>query len=86
MLLTEPRERLMLPDFGGGLQSFLFKPNTVTTHRLIQERIIQELTTWEPRVVLESVQVDFDPVNAQSAVININYKLVATGVSVALRS
>jgi phage baseplate assembly protein W len=81
ILLTEPQERLMLPDFGGGLQSFLFKPNTVTTHRLIQERIIQELSTWEPRISLESVQVAFDPENSQGAIISINYRLAATGTS-----
>lgn len=79
ILLTEQRERLMLPDFGGGLQFFLFKPNTVATHRLIQERITQELTTWEPRLRLNSVQVDFDPNNSQAALINIHYTLVATG-------
>lgn len=81
ILLTEPRERLMLPDFGGGLQSFLFKPNTIAVHRLIQERITQELAIWEPRITLESVQVGFDPNNSQGAIISINYRLVATGVS-----
>lgn len=79
ILLTEPRERLMLPDYGGGLQSFLFKPNTVATHRLIQERITQELAIWEPRLALESVRVEFDPDNSQGAIISINYRLVATG-------
>ncbi len=39
ILLTEPGERLMLPDFGGKLHSFLFEPNTVATRRLLQEQI-----------------------------------------------
>ena len=30
ILMTEPRERLRLPEFGGGLSRFLFEPNTVT--------------------------------------------------------
>ncbi len=79
ILLTEPQERLLLPQFGGGLQSFLFKPNTVTTHRLIEERITQELTRWEPRITLEKVAVKHAPDDDQAALVTINYKLVTTG-------
>jgi phage baseplate assembly protein W len=35
ILLTEQNERLMLPDFGGGLGMFLFEPNAVATRRQI---------------------------------------------------
>ena len=77
-LMTEERERLMLPEFGGGLGLFLFEPNTVTTRHLIQERIRKALAEWEPRVVVESVTVEADPEDAQGAVANITYKLVAT--------
>jgi phage baseplate assembly protein W len=79
ILLTEPQERLLLPEFGGGLQSFLFKPNAVTTHRLIEKRITQELTRWEPRITLEGVTVKHAPDDDQAAIVTINYKLVTTG-------
>jgi hypothetical protein len=79
ILLTESRERLKLPTFGGGLGRFLFKPNTATTHRQIQERIVRALERWEPRIVVESVRVVRDPADEQSAIITINYTLVATG-------
>lgn len=79
ILLTEPEERLMLPEFGGGLQSFLFEPNTVTTHRLIQDRITQALGRWEPRITIESITVEHDPADEQAAVATIAYRLVATG-------
>jgi len=79
ILLTEPGERLMLPSFGGGLQRFLFEPNIVTTHRLIQQHITQALEHWEPRIRLQSVIVEPDAGDPQAAVITIDYKLVATG-------
>lgn len=79
ILMTEKQERLMLPDFGGGLQSFLFQPNIVATHRLIQERITQALARWEPRIRVESVTVERDPADDHAAIITIAYKLVATG-------
>ena len=66
--------------FGGGLQPFLFEPNTVTTHRLIQDQIEQALGRWEPRISVESVDVMADPGDEQAAIVTISYKLVATGV------
>ena len=80
-LLTEGRERLMRPEFGGGLMSFLFEPNTVATRRLIQERISQSLGRWEPRISLESVAVEPHPSDERAAVATIEFKLIATGVS-----
>lgn len=79
ILLTEPGERIMLPDFGGGITSFLYEPNIISTRRRMQERIIQALNRWESRIQLQSVRVDADPGNPQGAVISIEYKLVATG-------
>ncbi|MEE3098359.1 MAG: GPW/gp25 family protein, partial [Pseudomonadota bacterium] len=37
VLTTERLERIMLPAFGAGLKSFLFRPDTAATHRLIEE-------------------------------------------------
>jgi phage baseplate assembly protein W len=78
ILLTEPKERLYLPDFGGGLGTFLFEPNTVATRARIAERIRDALVRWEPRVALDSVTVDADPSDPQAAVATITYRLVST--------
>ncbi len=78
ILLTEALERLMLPEFGGGLRSFLFKPNVVTVHRLMEERIAQALGRWEPRISVESISIRPDDDNQEVAFITIRYKLVAT--------
>jgi hypothetical protein len=79
ILLTEQRERIMLPEFGGGLGRYLFEPNTVTTRELIRDRITKALARWEPRVAVESVVVEADPEESEAAVATINYRLVATG-------
>ncbi len=78
ILLTEQRERLRLPTFGGSLARYLFEPNTVTTRQLIKDRITKELAQWEPRVAVESVSVEADPGDPQAAIATINYRLVAT--------
>jgi phage baseplate assembly protein W len=78
ILLTDLRERLRLPDFGGGLPRFLFEPNNVATYQTIKDRITRALGRWEPRIALESVAVDQDPSDIQSAVATITYRLIAT--------
>jgi len=78
ILMTEQPERLRNPNFGGSLGRFLFEPNTVSTRRSIQDRIMQELTQWEPRISVESVTVEPDPNDPQAAVATVTYKLVAT--------
>ena len=80
ILLTDQRERLRLPEFGGGLTHFLFEPNTATTRQLIRDRIQRALAEWEPRVRVESVSVDEDPDDDDAAIATITYRLVATRV------
>jgi phage baseplate assembly protein W len=79
ILATEPRERVLLPEFGAGLARFLFEPNTVTTRHQIAERITRALALWEPRISVESVSVEADAQDARAATATITYKLVATG-------
>ena len=81
ILLTELNERLRLPDFGGGLNRFLFEPNTATTRQLIRDRITKALAQWEPRIIVQSVAVETDAQDQQAAIATIQYKLVATQVS-----
>jgi phage baseplate assembly protein W len=81
ILSTDQRERIMLPQFGGGLAQYLFQPNTPATHRLIQESITQSLARWEPRIELDSVRVAADPADARAAVATVQYRVRATGLS-----
>lgn len=78
ILLTEAGERVMLPDFGAGLKRFLFRSNTIATHRLIEEEILRSLARWEPRIGVERVDVDADDDDPHAALATIRFELVAT--------
>src|SRR4051812_3192270 len=75
VLLTEQRERLMLSEFGGGLRTFLFEPNTTATRHLIADRITKALARWEPRIAVESVDVQPVADEPQSATAVVTYLL-----------
>lgn len=80
ILGTERNERLRLPDFGAGLRRYLFEPNTVATRHQLQERVLRALAAWEPRIAVDSVDVDEDPDDPEAAIVAIAYRLVATQV------
>jgi phage baseplate assembly protein W len=78
VLLTDQRERIRLPQFGGTLRQFLFEPNTVATRQRIQTQIELALARWEPRIAVQSVAVEPDAADPQAAIATIIYRLVAT--------
>lgn len=78
ILRTRPGERLMRPDFGCGLDRFLFEPNTVGTLRLIQEEVKRSLQRWEPRITLDDVVVATNPADQRAVDITVIYTLIAT--------
>jgi len=84
VLMTELGERLRRPDFGAGLSRYLMEPNTVTTRRQIQDRIVKALALWEPRIEVESVVVEPARDDPDSATATIVYRLVATGAQEAV--
>lgn len=84
IIATSPGERVMRPTFGAGLSRFLFEPNTPATHRQITERITRAIERSEPRVQLESVVVTTHPQRTDTAIVDITYRLVATGEQASL--
>lgn len=78
ILRTRRGERLMRPDFGCGLDRYLFEPATVSTLRLIQEEVKIALQRWEPRVTLDDVVVATHPSDPRAVDITVVYTLIST--------
>lgn len=57
LLLTNPGERCMLPDFGTPLRRLLFEPNDVILEAEARNMIANSIRKWEPRIELEGIQV-----------------------------
>lgn len=78
ILRTKPGERLLLPNFGCGLDRYLFEPNNTATLRLIQEKIKRALARWEPRIALDDVVVEVNAGDPRVVDVTITYTLIAT--------
>jgi phage baseplate assembly protein W len=57
ILETGRGERVMRPDFGAGLNDFVFEPINTTMLALIRHRVEESLVTWEPRIQIETIDV-----------------------------
>jgi phage baseplate assembly protein W len=70
--------RPMRPDFGAGLEDFLFEPITTTTSALIRHRVETALVLWEPRIDVTEVLVDTTDRREGRIDITIGYRIRAT--------
>lgn len=75
---TEPGERIMRPDFGAGLNRFVFEPANTTTMALIQTRVQGALVDWEPRIEVIAVSVTLDANERNLLLIETTYRVRAT--------
>ncbi|HEU4325855.1 MAG TPA: GPW/gp25 family protein [Roseiflexaceae bacterium] len=80
LLRTRPGEQLMRPGFGAGLANFLQEPNTTTTRRRISDAISAALNQYEPRILLDRVEVSEVPGQPTHIRVEIAYRLRRTGL------
>jgi Bacteriophage baseplate protein W len=78
VLGTDWGERVMRPDFGAGLNSFVFGPLNPTTLRMVQTRVQDSLIKWEPRIDVEQVKVTVDSSELSKLLIAITYRVRVT--------
>lgn len=57
LLLTNPGERVMEPNFGTPLRKLIFDPNDLTLRVKAKNMIINSIKRWEPRVAVQNVEV-----------------------------
>jgi phage baseplate assembly protein W len=57
LLLTEPGERVMLPDFGTPLRQFFFEPNDDVLVDGVRNAIVDSIRKWEPRIRVTEIDV-----------------------------
>lgn len=57
LLLTNPGERVFLPTFGTPLRRLVFEQNDISLQETARQMIINSIKTWEPRIVVQQIEV-----------------------------
>jgi len=78
ILGTNPGERLMRPDFGAGLNQFIFEPVNSATMAQVRAQVEEALIDWEPRIDVDEVKVSADPGERNTLLIEVHYRVRAT--------
>jgi len=84
ILLTQPGEQLMRPTFGAGLQRFLHEPGTLVTRRRIRDAIAESLDLWEPRILVDRIDVWENDERPDAVRVEIVYRLKRTGQALSM--
>ncbi len=78
ILRTRPGERLMRAEFGGGLEQMLNEQNTLAVRRDIKDLVTESLERWEPRMLVDRVEVWEVPEDPTLVRVEIAYRLKRT--------
>jgi phage baseplate assembly protein W len=78
ILGTNPGERVMRPEFGAGLDQFLFEPVNVATVTRLQRQVREALVAWEPRIDVEEVTVTPQGSPPVVLLVELTYRVRAT--------
>lgn len=83
LILTNPGERLVLPEFGGGARSLVFEELNDVTSGLAKARITSAVNRWlGHRVTLDELKV---AVEKETITVEIRYRLPGSETSRVMR-
>ena len=71
IILTNPNERIMIPDFGVGITQALFERSSYDLLELIQNRMTKQISVYAPYVTI--LELVLDPVEDTSLRISLKY-------------
>jgi phage baseplate assembly protein W len=78
ILSTAPGERLMHPEFGCAIHTLVFAPNNASTAGLARFHVQEALNRWEPRIIVDEVEVQADPARPEFLLISVTYQVRTT--------
>jgi phage baseplate assembly protein W len=75
LLLTGTGERVMRPDFGTRAHESVFAPGSVQNLRDLENSIAEAVRDYEPRVQLDEVRAEADPVDESRITVSVVYRI-----------
>jgi len=78
ILSTAKGERVMEPNFGCGIQEFVFAPNNPATRGAIIFEVQKSLAEFEARIDVDSVRVETFPESDNRLLVYVDYRVRST--------
>ena len=81
LILTNPGERVMEPNFGAGVRTLLFENFSVDVQSQISNKIKEQVKIYMPGIKINSINFDATDQDSNKLGIVITYSIPAVGVS-----
>lgn len=78
ILSTAPGERVMRPNFGCGIHSYVFEAVDTTRLTLIEDEVRDALIEWEPRIEVLAVDAELADRSTGRLDVDIEYRVRRT--------
>ena len=78
LLSTRPGERIMHPAYGCSIQAMVFETVNESTITEIRDMVERAVLFFEPRITLESIDVNTDEVYDGKITLQLNYRIRTT--------
>ena len=78
--LTNPGERPLNPNFGGGLRSFIFEQISTDNLDFLKERISNDLRTFFPNVAIGNLEI-LRQEDTNIITVSLTYSVINTNIS-----
>ena len=73
IILTNPGERIMIPDFGVGIMNLLFERVSFEIVDDARQRIVEQIATYAPYITI--IRLSIRPIDEISINIKLNYEI-----------
>ena len=80
VVLTNPGERIMQPDFGAGIRQLLFEPANTNTVEDVKNRIQTQVNRYLPYINLIELNVFVSEADAAALAVSLKYSIPATNI------
>ena len=87
LLLTNPGERIMEPEFGVGILRYLFENNGAQLYGSIESKIHEQVSVYMPFVKVTNINFGYpngdilDPADSNMLTIKLHYEILPLGIS-----
>ncbi|MDO4540715.1 MAG: GPW/gp25 family protein [Syntrophomonadaceae bacterium] len=78
IIMTRPGERMMRPNFGCGIQGFVFEGTDYTSRKQMENKVYDALIKWEPRIENVTVNIEADDSRTGAMSVEVSYVVRAT--------
>lgn len=73
IVATNPGERVMLPEYGIPLRTYVFEPDPVSVTQQIHTDVITQMAQWEPSIQVLSIEPVIDPFELGVVDLQVNF-------------